>query len=171
MLGFDRRAARYTWTALLVLLLLLLIYAMRQTLFVFTLAILFAYLLAPLVNVLDRLLPTSRTRTPALALAYVLVVAILVIAVIQIGSRVVEEANTLIKSFPDLLAKWQTPTQGATPSVNSIKEQVVAKIREQVNIMRDQVTRHLERARLAARLTVVGTITGVGLTLQPWLFR
>jgi signal transduction histidine kinase len=32
---------------------------------------------------------------------------------------------------------------------------------EQAAIMRDQVTRHLERARLAARLTVVGTVTEV----------
>src|SRR5512140_3524180 len=107
MLGFDRRAARYTWTAALVVLLLVLVYLVRQTLFVFILAILFAYLLAPLVDLLDRLLPTSRTRTPALALAYIMVVAILVLLMIQIGSRVVEEANTLIKSIPDLLAKWQ----------------------------------------------------------------
>jgi signal transduction histidine kinase len=32
---------------------------------------------------------------------------------------------------------------------------------EQADIMRDQVTRHLERARLAARLTVVGDVTEV----------
>ena len=32
---------------------------------------------------------------------------------------------------------------------------------EQTDIMRDQVTRHLERARLAARVAVVGTITDV----------
>jgi predicted PurR-regulated permease PerM len=130
MLGFDRRAARYTWTTALVLLLLLLVYLVRQTLFVFTLAVLFAYLLAPLVDILDRVLPVSRTRTPALALAYVMVVAILVVAVGQVGARVVEEANTLIKVFPDLLAKWQAPTPGATPAVNSIKEQVLASVRE-----------------------------------------
>ncbi len=35
------------------------------------------------------------------------------------------------------------------------------KVREQAEIMRDQVARHLERARLAARLTVVGTVTEV----------
>src|SRR5262249_34834183 len=72
------------------------------------------------------------TRTPALALAYMMVVAILVIAVMQIGSRVVEEANTLIKAVPDLLAKWQTPTPGVNPDVNSVKEQLLAKVREQI---------------------------------------
>jgi signal transduction histidine kinase len=36
------------------------------------------------------------------------------------------------------------------------------KVREQTDIMRDQVTRHLERARIAARASVVGTVTDVG---------
>src|SRR5215472_5744544 len=124
MLGFDRHAARYVWTAALVVLLLVLIYLIRRTLFVFVLAVLFAYLLAPLVDLLDRVLPAARTRAPALALAYMIVVTILVVLLIQIGSRVVEEANTLIKAFPDLLSKWQTPTPGATSAVNSFKEEV-----------------------------------------------
>ncbi len=34
-------------------------------------------------------------------------------------------------------------------------------MREQTEIMHDQVTRHLERARLAARVAVIGTITDV----------
>jgi signal transduction histidine kinase len=36
-----------------------------------------------------------------------------------------------------------------------------AKVAEQADIMRDQIARHLERARLAARLKVVGSITEV----------
>src|SRR5207247_6492679 len=120
MLGTDRRAARYVSTTAVFVLLLVLVYLVRQTLFIFILAILFAYLLAPLVDLLDHLLPASRTRTPALALAYILVVAILVVLVIQIGSRVVEEANTLMQSIPELLAKWQQPSPSATPAVNSL---------------------------------------------------
>ena len=38
---------------------------------------------------------------------------------------------------------------------------LAAKVREQIEIMRDQVTRHLERARLAARVAVIGTVTDV----------
>jgi signal transduction histidine kinase len=40
-------------------------------------------------------------------------------------------------------------------------DSLATKVREQTNIMRDQVTRHLERARLAARVAVLGTITEV----------
>jgi signal transduction histidine kinase len=38
---------------------------------------------------------------------------------------------------------------------------LAGKVKEQIGIMRDQVTRHLERARIAARVAVVGTITDV----------
>ena len=79
MLGIDRSAARYTWTAALVVLLLWLVYLVRGTLFIFILALLFAYLLSPLVNLIDRFLPGSRTRTLALALAYVIFVAAIVL--------------------------------------------------------------------------------------------
>jgi len=36
-----------------------------------------------------------------------------------------------------------------------------SKVREQTDIMRDQVARHLERARLAARVATIGTVTEV----------
>jgi len=70
MLGIDRSAARYTWTAALVVLLFWLVYLVRGTLFIFILALLFAYLLSPLVNLIDRFLPGHRSRTIALGLAY-----------------------------------------------------------------------------------------------------
>ena len=79
MLGFERSAARYTWTAAMVLLFLWLVYLVRSTLFVFALALLFAYLLSPLVNLLDRAIPKKGTRTLALALAYLIFVGVVVL--------------------------------------------------------------------------------------------
>jgi len=132
MFGIDRRAARYTFTAAAVLLLLWLVYLVRSTLFIFTLALLFAYLLSPLVNALDRLLPGKRTRTPALALAYVIFVAASVLVGIQIGSRVVAEANTLAKRFPSMIAVWEQPSPAASDAVNSFKAQVVGMVRARI---------------------------------------
>ena len=40
-------------------------------------------------------------------------------------------------------------------------EPFAAKVREQTEIMRDQVSRQLERARIAARVAVIGTVTDV----------
>jgi predicted PurR-regulated permease PerM len=132
MLGIDRQAARYTWSAAAVLLLLVLIYLVRSTLFVFTLALLFAYLLWPLVNILDRYLPVSRTRTPALALAYIIFVGIVVFIGAQIGSRIVDEATTLGKKFPEMIKTWETPSESAPGAVNTFKAQVIEKIRTEI---------------------------------------
>jgi predicted PurR-regulated permease PerM len=131
MLGFNRRAASYTFTAAAVLLVLYLVYLVRSTLFVFTLALLLAYLLSPLVNLLDRVLP-GRTRTPALALAYVIFVGLAALFLIQVGSRAVQQADALAKKLPDMLASWQQPTPAVPPTVNSLKDELVGKLRLEV---------------------------------------
>ena len=128
MLGFDQRAARSTWTAALVLLLLYVVYLSRKTLFVFTLALLFAYLLAPLVNLLDRIFPARRTRTAALAVAFVIVVAVAVGLGFQIGARVVEEATVLARSFPAMVESWQRPL----PNSQSLQGEIVERVRSEV---------------------------------------
>src|SRR5215469_1176986 len=132
MLGIDNRAARYTWTVAVVTVLLLLVYLIRSTLFVFILALLFAYLLSPLVNVLYRALPAHWTRTPALALAYIIFVGLVILIGAEIGSRVVDEANTLAKKLPDMLAGLQKPSPTAPAAVNSLKAQIVERIRVQI---------------------------------------
>src|SRR5690349_19278587 len=132
MMGIDRKAARYTWTAAAVILLLWLVYLVRSTLFIFVLALLFAYLLAPLVDLLDRSLPArrTRTRTPALALAYLIFLAIVVVAGAQIIPRVVQEATALKEKFPKMVASWEQ--QPAPGSISSIKDQVLDRVRTEV---------------------------------------
>ena len=76
LLGIDPKAAALRWTAALVLLAARLVYLIRETLFVFVIALLFAYLLYPLMDLIDRHLP-SKTRTPALAMTFILVIGIL----------------------------------------------------------------------------------------------
>jgi predicted PurR-regulated permease PerM len=131
MLGFDRKAARYVWTAALVVLVIVLIYLVRKTLFVFTLAILFAYLLSPLVNFLNRWLPT-RTRTAALALTYVIFVGLVVLLGSQIGTRVVEQSKELEKDLPARMASWEKPSPDLSPTMNNFRTQIVERVRQQV---------------------------------------
>jgi len=128
MLGFDQRTARSTWTAALVLLLIYLVYLARRTLFVFTLALLFAYLLAPLVDLLDRIFPARGTRTAALAVAFAIVVATAAGLGYQIGARVVDEATVLARSFPAMVENWQHPP----PNDHSLEAQIVEKVRSEV---------------------------------------
>jgi len=102
MLGIDPRAARYTWTAVAILLLIAAVYLVRKTLFVFIVALLLAYLLSPLVDLLDRILPASRTRTPALVIAYIIVIGGLVYGAVSLGSRIGDEASNLASRFSQL---------------------------------------------------------------------
>jgi predicted PurR-regulated permease PerM len=129
MLGIERSAARYTWTAAVVLLLLWLVYELRVTLFIFAAALLFAYLLSPLVNLLDRAIPRKGTRTLALALAYVIFIGAVVLIGIQVGTRVVSQAHTLAVKLPDMMAKLEQPSDMAPSGINSLKAQVVASLR------------------------------------------
>lgn len=124
MLGIDRSAARYVWTAALVLLLLWLVYLVRLTLFIFVLALLFAYLLAPLVDLINRFLPSRWTRTAALALAYVVFVAAVVLVGIQIGTRVVEQANVLAEKFPKMFSEWLQSAPGGAQVLDTLKAEV-----------------------------------------------
>jgi predicted PurR-regulated permease PerM len=132
MLGFDRNAARYTWTIVLVLAAIAVLYLIRKTLFIFAVALLFAYLLTPLVNFLDKVLP-MRSRAPALALAYVIVLSLVVLLLIEVGSRVVEQANALAQRIPELVSKMSEPSGLPLPRpVVSVKQTILNEITEQI---------------------------------------
>ena len=132
LLGLDRDAARYTWTAVLVLVLVGLLYLIRETLFIFVVALLFAYLLWPLVKLLDRWLP-GRSRVPALTLVYLAIVGILIVMGITLGSRVVQEANALAARLPDLLARFQPPiAPAASHYVLPLKMTVISTVQQQL---------------------------------------
>lgn len=156
MLGFDRRAAQYTWTAAVILLLLLTLYRIRTALFVFILALLFAYLLSPLVDLLDRLLPASRTRTPALVAAYLLLIGVLGFAGVGLGSRIADEANNLAK-LSDLVSTAQ-----AAPSAppQTIIDSILDTVRSQIRLHAGDVVAYLPRAGLKV-LTFAGNLVWV----------
>jgi predicted PurR-regulated permease PerM len=130
MLGIERAAARYTWTAAIVLLFLYLLYLLRFTLFIFALALLFAYLLSPLVDLLDRAIPKKGTRTLALTLAYLIFIGVVVLVAIQIGTLVVAQAAALVAKLPEMTAKYEQPSPLAPESLNSFKAQLVAGLRQ-----------------------------------------
>jgi predicted PurR-regulated permease PerM len=101
MLGIDGRAARIGWTLFLLALLIFTAYAIRQTLMVFTVAVFLAYMLTPLVDIVDRYLPKRIPRTVSLAIVYLVLVGALVAAGISIGSQIGDEAAALAKQLPD----------------------------------------------------------------------
>jgi predicted PurR-regulated permease PerM len=115
MLGLDSRAARAAWTVFLVALSLALVYLLRRVLLVFVLAVLFAYLLSPLVNLVDRLTRRRVSRNWALAAVYVALMAALVLLGAAVASQVGREAANLEKGFPDLLKRMEQTLEAPGP--------------------------------------------------------
>jgi len=130
--GLDRRAASYTWTVAFILLVLGVVYLIRETLFVFALALLFSYLLRPLVYHLDRRLP-GRSRAPALAIVYLSLVGLLIAVGITVGSRVVLQANALAMRIPELLSRLEQPVELiVSPSLPTFMETVILILQRQI---------------------------------------
>ena len=132
MFGIDRRAARAAWTVGLVALLLYLIFLARTTFFVFVLAVLFAYLLTPLVDLLNRFLPTG-TRTPALALAYVIFVGAAVFGGIQIGTRTFDQARQVADRLPGDIAKLRAATIDTPTTLGKYEVQLIDKVQTEIS--------------------------------------
>jgi len=90
------------------------------------------------------------------------------------SNRLARETNALLDSNREIVERART--HGRQSWAHALKtplsvmmneaaarpdDPLAGKVQEQIGIMRDQVTRHLERARIAARVAVVGTITDV----------
>jgi predicted PurR-regulated permease PerM len=103
MLGIDPRALRAAWTVLLLALVAAAAYAVRTTIAVFMIAVLFAYLLIPLVDAVNHYTPRRVSGTLALAIVYLMLVGFIVALVLTVGSRLADEANSLAVRLPDLL--------------------------------------------------------------------
>jgi predicted PurR-regulated permease PerM len=133
MLGFDSRAARSAWSVFLVALLLCVVYLIRQVLLVFVLAILFAYLLSPLVNLVSRFVARGRSRTYSLAAVYVLLVGLLIVGGILIGNKVAEEASNLATGFPNFVAVLRQKLASPDPVwLQPVKRYALAQIDQHV---------------------------------------
>ncbi len=85
-------------------------------------------------------------------------------ALIDANREIVERARTHVGNLAHAI---KTPlsvivNEAAAHPVDAF----ASKVLEQADVMRDQVAHHLERARIAARVTVVGTVTDVAPAME-----
>ncbi len=118
--------------------------------------------LAPLNRITDSLAAIRAGKAERLAGEFPVEIAPLARetnALIDANKEIVERARTHVGNLAHAL---KTPLSVIVNEANAHKRDAFAgKVLEQAAIMRDQVARHLERARLAARLSVVGSETEV----------
>src|SRR5215470_6963020 len=85
-------------------------------------------------------------------------------ALIDANREIVERARTHVGNLAHAI---KTPLSVIVNEASAhAAEPFATKILEQADVMRDQVARHLERARIAARVSIVATVTEVAPTID-----
>jgi signal transduction histidine kinase len=85
-------------------------------------------------------------------------------ALIDANREIVERARTHVGNLAHAV---KTPLSVIVNEAAAHGDDPFAKkVLEQADVMRDQVAHHLERARIAARLTIIGTVTEVAPTIE-----
>jgi predicted PurR-regulated permease PerM len=139
MLGLDGRVFRAAWTVLAAALLAALVYLVRQAILVLVLAVLFAYVVWPLVQLAEtlcrRAFPSLRaSRLVALGLVYAVLLTAAIIAGLVIAPEIAAQAATLydrVKAFFEGVQKGQVLEQMSArrgwslATLHALRDQVV----------------------------------------------
>jgi signal transduction histidine kinase len=85
-------------------------------------------------------------------------------ALIDANREIVERSRTHVGNLAHAI---KTPLSVIVNEASARgNDAFAAKVLEQTHVMRDQVAHHLERARIAARLTIIGTVTEVAPVIE-----
>ena len=131
----------------MIVLLIGLVYLISGTVLVFVTALLLAYLLYPLMDLIDRHLP-SKSRTPALAITYLLFLGLLVTFVAFIGLRVADQAENLAKSAPAFLSRIQQPPPPGPQPLKSLRTEFASAAQQEFRKHYDQIVSLVPRLTL-----------------------
>ncbi len=144
MLGIDERALRVVWTVFLFSLLLAVVWLTRDTLMIFALAIFFAYMLTPIVGLVERLIP--KRRNLALAVVYCLLVGLIVFIGFQLVPAIGSQANSLATRLPHLLTSDKIASLPMPGFLRPYQAQVVAALSAQIGTVQSHVLPVLQQA-------------------------
>jgi len=104
----DPKTLRVLWTVLVVIGALALLYLLRTVLLVLVFAVVLAYLIFPLVKLVERALPRSGRRPLAIGAVYLIAAAALSTLIALVGPRLGRELAALGQKFPELSAQIQS---------------------------------------------------------------
>jgi len=120
MLGVDKSAVRVAWTIVVMAAALVLLWRLRDLWFLLVVALLFSYLLSPVVSFVERTIPREWKRHRLageipLLVVYLLLLSAVVSVLAWIGGQVVAQAAGLTERLPELvrnreaLLNWPLP--------------------------------------------------------------
>lgn len=150
----------------------------RSAMFPFILGLIIAYVLLPIVNRLEHLLPDRGIlhhvrRTMAVLVVYIVGLIILVFAFMALGPTIYRETTELVESIPNY---WETLRDESNYWNRRYEEDVPDDVKVQIESNLDQIGSTVTSAVQTGLLTTVGTVRrfiGIvfGLLILPlWLF-
>ena len=144
MLGIDERALRFVWTIFLFFILIALIYYIRETLLVFAGAIFFAYMLSPVVGVIERFV--SKRRAAALTIVYCILVGLLVLIGFQVVPVAVGQATNLLNHLPSFISGGGIARLKLPHWLEPMRDQVIAAMNEAATSLQSKAVPFLQQA-------------------------
>lgn len=170
MLGLSPRAARTTWTVILVIGLLSFVYAIRETVLVFASALFFAYVLWPAVDFIERKTPRRLGRTPALTIVYLAFIGALIALGVTLGASLFEQANTFAQKVPELIKNRDWLEHTIPGWLGPAREKIIDWIQEQFSSGGAALVPYLKNAGAALRGTVTGAFYFVLVPILAFFF-
>jgi predicted PurR-regulated permease PerM len=144
MLGIDARTFRVVWTVFLFALLLGTAYAIRDTLILLAVSVFVAYMIVPLVDMVEKFMP--RHRALALSIVYVVLVAGLITIGVGIGSKIVEQAGSLSGRLPNLLQASTLQSFPLPSWLEPLRDRIVVAAHDEASKIQTSIVPLLQRA-------------------------
>lgn len=144
MMGIDKRALRMAWTVFLFALLLAIVWMIRATIGVFAAAIFFAYMLSPLVGLIERFI--KKRRTLALTLVYCAFIGLLVLIGFQLLPALAEQAVSLATRLPGLVSGGNLAHLPLPAFLEPMREQVIPMLNRAATNLETSVVPFLREA-------------------------
>jgi predicted PurR-regulated permease PerM len=171
MLGIDRQALHVVWTVFLFALLVAVVYEARHTLMIFALALFFSHLLGPVVAFFERTGPKRVPRVAILVLVYIGLVAVIVLLMISVGSRIVEQAASLLARLPELMHQQDPLSRLPIPAwLEFARPRVMALLQERLTYLEEHVLPLLSSAGLQILSGIGNVLSAVLIPILSFFF-
>jgi predicted PurR-regulated permease PerM len=144
MFGIDERALRVVWTVFLFALLLEVVHLIRPTLLLFAAAIFFAYMLSPIVALIERFLP--RRRSLALTIVYIILIGVLVLLGFELVPTFAGEATSLFQTLPSRITGGSLARIPLPHFLEPMREQVIGILNKGATNLESSAVPFLQRA-------------------------
>ena len=170
MLGLSVRTARATWTILLIIGLLALVYRIGEAVILFMSALFFAYVLWPAVSALERWTPRVIGRTTAVTVVYLMFLGLLAGLAATFGASLVDQAASFAQRIPDLIKNRDWLETTVPGWLGPGKERIIDWVQQQTSSGGAALVPYLRNAPMALKGTLTGALYFVLVPILAFFF-